>query len=72
MFLGDRKRKYHSNYETKAPTDADMEAYRLRQLHSDDPMAQFIKKKRAWSSDKWATMLMEDSRHNFGSLTALR
>ncbi|VDD95972.1 unnamed protein product [Enterobius vermicularis] len=42
----DRKRKYHSTYETQAPTDAEMEAYRLTQIHSADPMAGYIAEKR--------------------------
>lgn len=45
-FQDDRKRKYHSTYETQAPTDAEMEAYRLTQIHSADPMAGYIAEKR--------------------------
>lgn len=42
----DRKRKYHSRYEIKAPTEAEMEAYRLTQIHPADPMAAYIAEKR--------------------------
>lgn len=44
--LGDRKRKYHTQYETKAPTSEDIEAYHLTQIHSADPMAQYMEEKR--------------------------
>uniref|UniRef100_A0A8R1TQY7 Pre-mRNA-splicing factor SLU7 n=1 Tax=Onchocerca volvulus TaxID=6282 RepID=A0A8R1TQY7_ONCVO len=43
--LGDRKRRYHSNYDVNAPTPAEMEAYKLTKIHADDPMAAFIKEK---------------------------
>uniref|UniRef100_A0A914ZRY8 Pre-mRNA-splicing factor SLU7 n=1 Tax=Parascaris univalens TaxID=6257 RepID=A0A914ZRY8_PARUN len=43
---GDRKRKYHSNYDITAPTEAEMEAYRLTTIHSADPMAAYITEKR--------------------------
>ncbi|VDM42511.1 unnamed protein product [Toxocara canis] len=43
---GDRKRKYHSNYEITAPTEAEMEAYRLTAIHSADPMAAYMAEKR--------------------------
>ncbi|OZC09003.1 Pre-mRNA-splicing factor SLU7 family protein [Onchocerca flexuosa] len=43
--LGDRKRRYHSNYDVNAPTSAEMEAYKLTKIHADDPMADFIKEK---------------------------
>ncbi|VDM11445.1 unnamed protein product [Wuchereria bancrofti] len=43
--LGDRKRRYHSNYDISAPTPVEMEAYKLTKIHADDPMAAFIKEK---------------------------
>ncbi|EFO28125.1 hypothetical protein LOAG_00359 [Loa loa] len=43
--LGDRKRRYHSNYDVSAPTPTEMEAYKLTKIHADDPMAAFIKEK---------------------------
>lgn len=41
---GDRKRAYHSQYEVKAPSAVEMEAYHLTRLHSADPMAAFVAK----------------------------
>ena len=37
----ERKIKYNSMYEIKAPTEEDIEAFRLTQIRSDDPMANF-------------------------------
>jgi hypothetical protein len=35
------------NYEVTAPTEDDMEAYRLLQMHThDDPMAKFMQEKK--------------------------
>uniref|UniRef100_A0A915PUB2 Pre-mRNA-splicing factor SLU7 n=1 Tax=Setaria digitata TaxID=48799 RepID=A0A915PUB2_9BILA len=44
--LGDRKRRYHSNYDVNAPTDTEMEAYKLTKIHANDPMAAFITENR--------------------------
>ncbi|PAV75714.1 hypothetical protein WR25_02904 [Diploscapter pachys] len=42
--LGDRKRKYNTTYEDKPLTEAQVEAYKLTQMHSSDPMASLISK----------------------------
>lgn len=39
--MDDRRRKFHSNYETKEVTDVELEAYRRTRLHPDDPLAKF-------------------------------
>ena len=37
--LDERKRKgYHSNYETKAPTEAELEAHARLRTREEDPM----------------------------------
>lgn len=38
----ERKRKYNSMYNVKAPTEEEMEAYYLKRKRDDDPMALFI------------------------------
>lgn len=38
----ERKRPYNSMLEVAAPTDEEMEAWRRKQLRSDDPMASFM------------------------------
>ncbi|VDN56901.1 unnamed protein product [Dracunculus medinensis] len=43
---GDRKRRYHSTYEVSAPSEADIEAYKLTTIHSADPMAAYMLEKR--------------------------
>ncbi|KAK3095747.1 hypothetical protein FSP39_018488 [Pinctada imbricata] len=40
--LDERKRPFNSMYEAKAPTEEEMEAWRLKQRRTDDPMAQFL------------------------------
>ena len=44
--IDERKRKYNSLksdiVEHKEPTEEELEAYRLKKLRHDDPMAQFI------------------------------
>ncbi|VDM92744.1 unnamed protein product [Litomosoides sigmodontis] len=50
--LGDRKRRYHSNYDVSAPTSAEMEAYKLTKIHANDPMASFMEKRRKKRSRK--------------------
>uniref|UniRef100_A0A914Y5X1 Phosphatidic acid phosphatase type 2/haloperoxidase domain-containing protein n=1 Tax=Panagrolaimus superbus TaxID=310955 RepID=A0A914Y5X1_9BILA len=37
--MDDRDRSYHTNYETKSLTPAELEAYNLTRIHSSDPMA---------------------------------
>ena len=44
MKMDERKRPYNITYDFKAPTDEEMEAFRRRQVHPDDPMAQFMNK----------------------------
>lgn len=46
VFKGDRKRRYHSTYEVSAPSEADIEAYKLTTIHSADPMAAYMLEKR--------------------------
>lgn len=42
--LNERKRAYNSfNINTEAPTEEEMEAYRMKRARQDDPMAQFMK-----------------------------
>ncbi|KAH7701118.1 Zinc knuckle family protein, partial [Aphelenchoides avenae] len=43
--MGDRKRKYHSNYEVKPPTEAELEAYNRVRIHASDPMAALLQEK---------------------------
>ena len=43
--LGDRDRPYNSQYDVKAPTEHEMEAFRMRQIHPDDPMAKYFANK---------------------------
>ncbi|OQR77108.1 pre-mRNA-splicing factor SLU7-like [Tropilaelaps mercedesae] len=40
--VDERKRKYNSMYEHKAPTEADIEAYFLKRHRPEDPMAHFL------------------------------
>ena len=40
--LEERKRPYNSMIEVTAPTDEEMEAFRLKQRRKDDPMAAFL------------------------------
>ncbi|KAK2707206.1 pre-mRNA-splicing factor SLU7-like [Artemia franciscana] len=40
--LDERKRKYNSKYEAKAPTEEEMEAYRMKRKHFEDPMTDFM------------------------------
>lgn len=42
--LDDRERPYHSNYEVKQLNDVELEAYKLRKIHADDPMASYFNK----------------------------
>lgn len=45
MALDERKRKYNSMYEAKAPTEEELEAYHIKRAREEDPMLQFMKKK---------------------------
>lgn len=40
--MDERKRPYNSMQEVKAPTEEEMEAYRMKRLRTDDPMAHFL------------------------------
>jgi len=40
--LDDRKRPYNSMFDVKAPTEAEIEAYYLKQKRAEDPMADFL------------------------------
>ena len=43
----ERKRSYNSlNVNSAEPTEEEMEAYRMKRSREDDPMAQFMKKKK--------------------------
>lgn len=46
LFQDERQRKYNSNYEIKAPTEAQIEAFNITRIHSSDPMAKYM-------NDKW-------------------
>ncbi|XP_077330253.1 pre-mRNA-splicing factor SLU7 [Lithobates pipiens] len=40
--MDERKRAYNSIYETREPTEEEMEAYRMKRQRPDDPMAPFL------------------------------
>lgn len=42
MQLDDRKRPYNSMYETKAPTEEELEQYMIKRKRDEDPMLQFL------------------------------
>uniref|UniRef100_A0A6I8QLA6 Pre-mRNA-splicing factor SLU7 n=1 Tax=Xenopus tropicalis TaxID=8364 RepID=A0A6I8QLA6_XENTR len=42
MQLDERKRGYNSVYESREPTEEEMEAYRMKRQRPDDPMASFL------------------------------
>ncbi|CAB3397378.1 unnamed protein product [Caenorhabditis bovis] len=42
---GDRGRKYNTDYSNNAPSEIEMEAYRITNVHSADPMAAYINQK---------------------------
>lgn len=44
MAMDERKRPYNSMYDVKAPTEEEMEAFRMKQIRDDDPMAAFFSK----------------------------
>lgn len=39
--MDERKRPYNSMYENKAPTEEELEAYRMKRMRTEDPMSQF-------------------------------
>lgn len=41
LAMDERKRPYNSMFEVKAPTEEDMEAWRLKRQRQEDPMAAF-------------------------------
>lgn len=42
LAIDERHRPYNSHYASKKPTEEEMEAFRLKNIHPDDPMAQFL------------------------------
>jgi len=42
LAIDERKRPYNSHYASKKPTEEEMEAFRLKHIRADDPMAQFL------------------------------
>lgn len=42
MAMDERKRKYNSMYEAKAPTEEEMEAFKMKRLREEDPMTMFM------------------------------
>ena len=44
MQIDERKRPYASLQEVKAPTEEELEAFRMKRCRSDDPMASFLDK----------------------------
>lgn len=42
MQVDERKRPYNILYETREPTEEEMEAYRMKRQRPDDPMASFL------------------------------
>ncbi|XP_077466589.1 pre-mRNA-splicing factor SLU7 [Stigmatopora argus] len=42
MQVDERKRPYHSLQEVKAPTEEEIEAFRMKRARPDDPMASFL------------------------------
>lgn len=40
--MDERKRPYNSVYESREPTEEEMEAYRMKRQRPDDPMASFL------------------------------
>lgn len=46
MSVDERKRKYNSMYEAKEPTQEEVEAYKMKRAHEEDPMALYLSKKK--------------------------
>ena len=44
MEMDERKRPYNSMYEAKAPTEEELEAFRMKQIRDEDPMAAYFSK----------------------------
>jgi len=44
--MDERKRKYNSMYEAKEPTQEEIEAYKMKRGHEEDPMMHFLSKKK--------------------------
>lgn len=42
--MDERKRPYNSMYESKAPTEEEMEAYQVKRAREEDPMLKFMEK----------------------------
>lgn len=42
MQLDERKRPYNSMFESREPTEEEMEAYQMKRQRPDDPMASFL------------------------------
>ncbi|KAG6447881.1 hypothetical protein O3G_MSEX005240 [Manduca sexta] len=42
LSIDERKRSYNSMVEVKAPTEEEMEAYRMKRRREEDPMSQFL------------------------------
>ncbi|XP_030022879.2 pre-mRNA-splicing factor Slu7 [Manduca sexta] len=42
LSIDERKRSYNSMVEVKAPTEEEMEAYRMKKRREEDPMSQFL------------------------------
>lgn len=41
LAMDERKRPYNSMYDAKAPTEEEMEAWRMKRRREEDPMANF-------------------------------
>lgn len=44
MAIDERKRPYNSMFEVRAPTEEEMEAFRMKRAREEDPMAAFLSK----------------------------
>lgn len=42
LAMDERKRPYNSMFEAKAPSEEEMEAWRMKRRREEDPMSQFI------------------------------
>lgn len=42
LSVDERKRPYNSMYEVKAPTEDELEAYKMKKRREEDPMSQFL------------------------------
>lgn len=64
MQVDERKRPYNSLLEVKAPTEEEMEAFRMKRCRADDPMASFLGQ---W--DLWSSFSLTVPRYPFKDLT---